>query len=110
MNHLLRLLVIGGLAAGAIVVIALGLARNDAGLMAPVDLTLFLVAVVAYLLPAGLAVYRDCKATVWIVAVDVLLGWTVFGWVIALGWAASGKAREARPTIVAPPTHPLPGH
>jgi hypothetical protein len=34
------------------------------------------------------------SATVWIAALNILLGWTLFGWVIALGWAASGKVRR----------------
>ncbi len=54
--------------------------------------------------------YRDCKATVWIAVVNVLLGWTIFGWFIALGWSASGKTREPGHPIGTPPTHPVPGH
>jgi hypothetical protein len=110
MNNLLRLLVIAGLAAGAIVIVALGLERHNADLLAPVNLLLFVAGVLVYLLPTGLAMYRDCKSTTWIAVVNVLLGWTVFGWFVAMGWAASGKIREPVHPIVVPPTHPVSGH
>ncbi len=110
MNNLLRLFLIAGLAACGIVIVALAFVRNDANLLAPVNLVLFLLAAAVYILPAGLAVYRDCKGTFWIVVVNVLLGWTIFGWFIALGWAASGKCVKKDYRIGAPPTHPVPGH
>lgn len=110
MNNLLRLLVIAALAAGAIVMVALGLQRHNADLLAPVNLVLFVAGVLVYLLPTGLAMYRDCKSTAWIVAVNLLLGWTLFGWFVAMGWAASGKIREPVHPIGAPPVQPLPGH
>jgi len=110
MNNMVRLLVIGGLAGCAFVAIALGLARHDADLLAPLNLILFLACFTLYLLPTGLAMYRDCKSTAWIAVVNVLLGWTLFGWFVALGWAASGKIREPGHAIGTPPTHPVPGH
>ncbi len=110
MNNLLRLLVIAGLSVGAIVIVALGLERHNADLLAPVNLVLFVAGVLVYLLPTGLAMYRDCKSTMWIAAVNVLLGWTLFGWFAAIGWAARGKIREAVHPIVAPPINPVPGH
>jgi hypothetical protein len=109
MNNLLRLLVIAVLAAGGIVVVALSLARHNADLLAPVNLILFVAGVLVYLLPTGLAMYRDCKATIWIGVVNVLLGWTIFGWFAAIGWAASGKVREPGLLVGAPPTHPVTG-
>lgn len=99
MKNLLRVFLIAGVVACAIVVAALGLVRHDADLMAPVNLMLFVLAILAYFLPTGLAMYRDCKATAWIAVVNVLLGWTLFGWVIALGWSAKGQVRE--------PGHPV---
>ncbi len=109
MNNLLRLLVIAGLVAGGIVIVALGLERHNADLLAPLNLMLFVAGVLVYLLPTGLAMYRDCKATAWIAVVNVLLGWTIFGWFVAIGWAASGKIRELSAPVGTPPTHPLPG-
>ena len=110
MRNLLRLFMVAGLVAFAFVVIAFGLVRHDANLLAPVRLLLFAVGLAFYFLPTVLAFYRDCKATAWIAAVNVLLGWTVIGWVVAIGWAAGGKTRPLPPTISAPPVQPLPGH
>lgn len=108
MKQWVRLLVLVGLAVCGIVLVALGFVQHDADLTAPLNLVLFVVAALVYLLPTGLAYYRDCKASAWIAAVNVLLGWTIFGWFIAMGWAASGKVRESGHSISAPPTHPVP--
>ena len=40
-----------------------------------------------YLFPSGQAVKRRHPHTVAIFYLNVLLGWTVFGWVLALIWA-----------------------
>ena len=119
MKDLLRPIVAGGLVVFAFLIIAVGLLhheiavglhRHDADLSAPIRLLLFVVGVTVYLLPTVLAFYRDCKATAWIAAVNILLGWTIFGWVVSIGWAASGKTRTLPPTVAAPPSHPIPGH
>ncbi|MGA3032012.1 MAG: superinfection immunity protein [Terracidiphilus sp.] len=110
MNNLLPLLVIAGLATCAVVIVALGFVRHDADLMAPVTLVLFVLAVLVYLLPTGLAMYRGCKATIWIGLVNVFLGWTILGWAAAMGWAASGQIREPVHPIGAPPVHHVSGH
>ena len=97
MRTLLRLFAAAGLVAFAVLAVAIGLARNTAAMAAPAHLLLVLVIVALYLAPSGLALHRNCAAAWWIVLLDVLLGWTLFGWVIALGWAASGKPAMARP-------------
>jgi hypothetical protein len=107
MSTLLRLVVGAALVAIAILGIALGLAKNTAALSAPAHLILFLAVLALYLVPSGLALHRNCAATGWIVAVNLLLGWTLFGWVAALGWAVSGKAAVLPP---APPVRPVVGH
>lgn len=107
MKNLLRLIAVGGLVLVAVLMIALGMARNTNALLAPLHLLTFVVVVALYLLPTGLAIYRDCKATIWITLVDVFLGWTLFGWIVAIGWAASGKTKTHPPTI---PSHPVPSH
>ena len=103
MNNLLRLIFIGGLSACAVLLIALSMAGNTGALLAPAHLLLFVLAAVVYLLPTGLAVYRECRATIWIGLVNVFLGWTVIGWFASLGWAASGKARFPAQPITSPP-------
>jgi len=40
-----------------------------------------------YLLPTMLAVYKNKRSTGGILVLNLLLGWTGLGWVIALIWA-----------------------
>ncbi len=110
MSNLFRLCLVGGLGALAILMIGVGMARNIGALLAPIHLMLFLLIVVLYLLPALLAVYRGCEATLTIVGVNVLLGWTILGWFVAFGWAVSGKTRMLPPGTNPPPVQPLPSH
>ena len=109
MSHLFRLFVAAVLVAFGILVIAVGLARHDSELAAPFHLLALLVFVVLYVVPSALALYRNCRATRWIVALNILLGWTLFGWAIALGWAASGKLAVVHPTLPSPPGPALQG-
>jgi len=109
MSNLVRLIVIVGAAACGFVLLALGLARHDSDLIAPVDIMLLALAVLVYLLPAGLAIYRDCRAKAGILVVNLLLGWTIIGWFAAMGWAASGVVKEPRRSVGSAPTHPVPG-
>lgn len=110
MKHFIQLSAAAVLSAAVILVIAVGLARHDRDLLAPLDLFLILLALAAYLLPTALALYRDCKASIWIAALDVFLGWTIFGWFAALGWAARGEARPVA-SFAGPRTgHPIAGH
>lgn len=102
MSHLLRLLLVGGLAVLAVLGFAVGLASNTRALEGPTHLILFIIAIAVYLLPTVLALYRDCKASGWIASINVLLGWTIFGWVVALGWAAAGSTEpQVEPRVVA---------
>jgi len=110
MNNLLRLLIAVVLGASVVMMVAVGLAGRNADLLAPVHLLLFVVALAVYLLPAGLAEYRDCKWAGWIVALDILLGWTILGWVIALGWAVEGKTRMHPLAVAAGPEAAVHGH
>ncbi len=110
MGSLIRLLVAAALVTVAIIVVAVGLATNDAALAAPAHLIVFIGLVALYLLPTGIALYRDCSARGWIAALNILLGWTLFGWFIALGWAAGGKIRPVSHVVSGSHTHPVPGH
>lgn len=110
MSNLLRLIVVGGLVVLAVLSVGLGMARNVGALAAPAHLLVFVLLALIYLLPLGLAEYRDCRAAVWIGVVDVFLGWTIFGWFVALGWAAGGKTKQLDPVVTSPPVHPIPGH
>lgn len=110
MSHLIRLFLAAGLVACGILAIALGLARHNADLLAPFHFFVFLVFVALYLVPTALALYRNCTAIPWVAALNVLLGWTLIGWVIALGWAASGKVRMLPPATPQRPIRFVSGH
>ena len=110
MNRLLRLFIVGGHLTFAVPMIALGMTRNNADLLAPAHQLLFAIAAAVYLLPTALAFYRNCKSAVWIAVVNVLLGWTIFGWFVSIGWAASGKVRTLPPAIATPPGQAISGH
>jgi hypothetical protein len=92
MTHLLRVLIVAGLATLAVLAFAVGMARNGNALLGPAHLLLFVVVFVLYLTPTFLAAYRDCQSSAWIAALNVLLGWTLFGWAVALGWALEKPA------------------
>jgi hypothetical protein len=71
--------------------------------LAPVGLGIIVLLICAYLFPLSVAMYRDCEATAGIVVVNLFLGWTFIGWVVALAWAASGKKKQ-KPIAVQIPT------
>lgn len=62
----------------------------------------FLVAgLVLYITPSLVASYRRCDKLSPVVVVNLFLGWTVIGWIVALAMAVSGPNR--RPPKVTPP-------
>lgn len=107
MTNLFRLFMAAGLVFLGLVLLLIGLARHDQNLLAPANFVMFLIIVAVYLLPALLALYRDCESLLWIVLLDVFLGWTLVGWIVALGWANAGRTRPL-PPAGHPPSHPLP--
>jgi len=54
-------------------------------------MVLFLIGVVVYLLPAIVAKKREHPNTTSIVVLNIFLGWSVLGWIVALVWAFSAK-------------------
>jgi hypothetical protein len=64
---------------------------------------LILIAVLLgiYFFPAIVAFGRNHRQVVGIIVVDLFLGWTLVGWVIALVWALS---EAAAPVVVTAPT------
>lgn len=93
MRNLLLLFVVSGLVALMVLLIALGMARNSTAILGPAHLILFAIGAAFYLWPSFLALHRKCKAAVWIISVNILLGWTVLGWIASMVWAARGKMR-----------------
>jgi hypothetical protein len=55
----------------------------------------------AYFLPAIVAAARGHAASGWVFALNLTCGWTWFGWLGALIWAAAGSAAETAPTVEA---------
>jgi hypothetical protein len=99
MSNLVRLFLGALLAAIAILAIAVGLARHNTELLAPFHLLIFFVLIALYVAPALVALYRTCTATGWIVSLNILLGWTILGWAIAMAWAVRGKTAAAGPSL-----------
>lgn len=61
--------------------------------------------IVAYFIPTVIAVMRKHSQTVPIVAVNILLGWTFLGWVVALVWSLTADKAPVvvQQTFGAPP-------
>ena len=57
-------------------------------------LFLGLPALALYLLPSIIAAQRNAPRLVGIVALNVLAGWSIIGWVAALWWAVSHYQRD----------------
>jgi len=53
-----------------------------------------------YFFPVALASHRKCKATAGIAVVNIFLGWTFIGWVVALAWAACGEPKPTIPLLI----------
>jgi len=69
-------------AAGAIVIVILMVLASACGLL-------------LYMLPAIIAYSRGHQDTVAITALNILLGWSLIGWVVALVWAL----KSAQPSV-----------
>lgn len=66
-----------------------------AGLLAGAGVYDLCAGIVAYLAPLWVALARGHPDTAAIAAVNLLLGWTVLGWLIAMVWAFSRVPGEA---------------
>ena len=64
------------------------------GLNEGVALIVILVCAVLYFLPTVIAIGRRAKRDAGIFLVNLLLGWTFIGWVVALVWSVSDNTKE----------------
>jgi hypothetical protein len=64
-----------------------------------VELQAALVAIALYLLPAIVAAARKHPSGWAIFILNLLLGWTVLGWIIALIWSATGERGAGQQAI-----------
>jgi hypothetical protein len=73
---------------------------------------LFLIGlgILAYFIPTVIAVMRKHSQTVPIVAVNVLLGWSFLGWIVALVWSLTADKPPVvvQQTFAVPPSAPPP--
>ena len=65
-------------------------------------LLLSALVLVIYFLPAYAAMHRKHKSVGAITIVNLLLGWTVVGWLWALIWANTGNVADAGPQVKCP--------
>lgn len=79
--------------------------------MSHTDMTVFTIAfavlAIVYFIPTAVAVSRGHHQMPAIVAMNILLGWTLLGWIAALIWALTAvrqpvQVMYARPTPAAP--------
>jgi uncharacterized membrane protein YqaE (UPF0057 family) len=49
----------------------------------------FILAIMAYFLPSIIATSKKRKNTTAIFTLNLLLGWTLIGWIVALIWSVS---------------------
>lgn len=54
------------------------------------------ISLLLYLLPAFVAGWRDHHNLVAIVVLNILLGWTVIGWILALVWSCTSPPPQRR--------------
>lgn len=54
-------------------------------------LIVFLLCLGLYFAPTGIGAYRQKSNSTPIFVVNLFLGWTFLGWVVALTWAVAGK-------------------
>ena len=87
MRNLIKLLVFFFLAAAVAITI---LSNPQSGLSGAL---MILVVIVVYLIPSIVAANRKHANEGAIVALNMLLGWTFLGWVIALVWALTDNRR-----------------
>ena len=62
----------------------------------------FILLAAAYFAPAIVALSRHVPNTGSVVIVDLLLGWTVIGWIVAMAMAVRSKPAAAAPPPVMP--------
>jgi hypothetical protein len=52
-------------------------------------------ALALYIAPLLIAAYRGHKSVYAIAFVDILLGWTIVGWLVAMIWSLTGNVKPA---------------
>lgn len=75
------------------------------GPIGPTELVIIIVLIIPYFIPTIIAVIRKHQSTPAIVLINVLLGWTLIGWIAALVWSLSALSTTTNVNIYnAPPS------
>jgi hypothetical protein len=82
-----RRLVLGGLVLGGLWMLDRATGKMDHGT------ALLLGGAALYLLPSIVAVIRRHHNAVAIIVLNILLGWSLIGWVVAMVWSATATAK-----------------
>ena len=67
------------------------------------ELIALLFAVAMYFLPAIVAHHRQHVSAGAIFLINLLLGWSIVGWIVCFAWACSGNTR--RDVMILPPVY-----
>jgi hypothetical protein len=62
------------------------------------NLAFFLILAAIYFIPTWIAIRRRHRNSMALLAVNVLAGWTIAGWFVALFWALLGKGENENRT------------
>jgi hypothetical protein len=62
--------------------------------------------IVLYFLPTLIAGLRRSTMTLWVALIDLLLGWTVVGWIVALVMAIASSRKPPSGVVNVPPPAP----
>jgi Superinfection immunity protein len=71
--------------------------------MLPFGMLIYGVGLLFYFIPAGVAAFREHHNFGAIFMLNLLLGWTFVGWVVALVWACTETFPRGRPHGDLPP-------
>ena len=75
----------------------------------PEFLIISLLAIVPYFIPSIIAISRKHQGVAGIIVLNLLLGWTLIGWVGALIWSLSAPKPATHVHIHNPPSPSFPG-
>ena len=62
----------------------------------------FVFVAAVYFVPAWVAHHRRHRNAVLILMLNIVAGWTIAGWFVALAWARLGEQRPWMPPVAAP--------
>ncbi len=99
----------GVLGLGLLVLVSFGIGQGTNELAAVATFVFFAGSVALYFAPAWVANRRKHPQATAITVLNILLGWTVLGWIVSLVWAFGADGRGATQSgMVAPPPSPVP--